>query len=177
MTGVAVPPRFDLRLLVGPGLVVVGLALLKLSDVLVTIGPLDRAQFGWAIPVPMLLLAPGAIALAARTSGPRAARRVGVLTGLILAVSVGVAWFLSTTQVGCDPQPALTTKLAASLPIPLVLGIGWTGASWLAIPFAARPIVALVVGAVGAIIAGGAMLATWAVFFPGLTCSAGPLAG
>lgn len=152
---------------------VLGLALLRLSDVL----PFDRAQFGWAVPVPMVLFAPGAIGVAARWSGPGPARRVALATGVILGASVGVAWFLSTSQVGCDPHPDFATKLLASLPIPLVLGVGWTIASWIAIPFARRPVLALLVGAIGAIAAGVAMLATWTVLFPGLSCSAGPLAG
>jgi hypothetical protein len=53
--------RFDWRLLAGPLVLLAGLALLKLSDILLTIGPLDRAAFGWSVPVPMLLLAPGLI--------------------------------------------------------------------------------------------------------------------
>ena len=167
------PDRFDPRLLIGPGLVVLGLALLKLSDVSLAIGPLDRAQFGWLVPIPMLLLAPGTIGVAARRSGTPVARRVALLTGAILGVAVFVAWFLGLVQVGCDRHPDLATRLLASLPIPLVLGVGWAGASWVSIRFADRPILALIAGATGAIVAGVAMLLTWAALFPGLSCAAG----
>ena len=77
------------------------------------------------------------------------------------------------TQVGCDPHPGTAARLVSSLPIPLVLGIGWTLAGWLAIRFADRPILALVAGAAGAIAAGVAMLVAWILFFPGLTCAPG----
>lgn len=165
------------RLLIGPGLVVLALALLKLSDVLLFVGPFDRAQFGWTVPIPMLLLAPGAIGVAARWSGPAAARRIAVLTGVVLGVAVGVAWFASLTQVGCDPHADTVTRLLASLPIPLVLGIGWAAAGWTAIAFSSRPVVAVLVGAAGALLAGAAMIAAWALLFPGVSCSAGALAG
>jgi hypothetical protein len=176
MTG-ASPGRttvgFDRRLLIGPGLVILGLGLLKLSDLLLFIGPFDRAQFGWSVPIPMILLAPGALGVVARWSGRPAARQVALVTGLLLGFVVGVAWFTSTTQVGCDPHPDLATRLLASLPIPLVLGIGWTLAGRLAIRFADRPLLALVAGVAGAIAAGLAMLVAWAAFFPGLTCAPG----
>jgi hypothetical protein len=109
MASVTDARRLDRRLLIGPALVVLGLVLLKVSDVLLYIGPLDRAAFGWLIPVPMLLLAPGTIGVAARRSGPTAARRVALVTGLILGLAVGSAWFASSTQIGCDPQPDLTS--------------------------------------------------------------------
>ena len=164
---------FDRRLLIGPGLVMVGLGLLKLSDVLLYIGPFDRAQFGWSVPIPMLLLAPGAIGVAARRSGRPAARRVALVTGLLLGLAVGIVWFASTTQVGCNPRPDLATRLLASLPIPLVLGVGWTLAGRLAIRFSDRPLLALSAGAAGALASGVAMLVAWAVFFPGVTCTPG----
>jgi hypothetical protein len=155
------PGRIDWRLAIGPALVVVGLTLLKVSDELVFIGPFDRAQFGWAVPIPLLMLAPAAIGLAARTSGVEAARAAATVTGLILSMK----------QVGCDQYPDTLTILFASVPVPLVLGLGWAAAGRFAIRFADRPILAVVAGVGGAILAGIAMILAWAAFFPGLSCA------
>jgi len=163
--------RADWRLLVGPGLLVVGVILLKVSNDLGGIGPLDRAAFGWLIPVPMLLLAPAAIGLAARSAPAGAARRLATLDGVILAVAVGIAWFASTKQVGCNQDPDTLRVVAASIPVPLVLGLGWAGAGWLSIRFAEQPIVAILAGVAGAIGASLAALLTFAVLFPGLSCA------
>jgi hypothetical protein len=162
--------QVDRRLFVGPSLLVLGLVLLKVSDVLVVIGPLDRAAFGWSLPVPMILLAPGAVGAAAHWSGPGPARRTAAITGGVLGIAVGAAWFASTTQVQCDPHPSAATVLFASLPVPIVLGAGWAGAGRFAVRFADRPALAVAAGVLGAIIAGAIALATWAVLFPGLSC-------
>jgi hypothetical protein len=167
--------RFDWRLLAGPLVLLAGLALLKLSDILLTIGPLDRAAFGWSVPVPMLLLAPGLIGIAARWSGTTAGRLTAIATGVLLGVVVGVAWFASTTQVGCDPNPGLATRVLSSLPVPLVLGIGWSLAGWLAVAKAERPIRAVAVGAATGLATGAVMLLAWGLFFPGVTCTPGPV--
>ena len=177
MTASAAASRFDPRLLIGPGLLVLGLVLLKASNDLVVIGPFDRAQFGWLVPVPMLLLAPGAIGVAARWSGRRAAHRVALATGALFAIVTGVAWFLTTTQIGCDPHPAVATRVLAAIPLPLVLGVGWALAGWAATGFADRPFAAIVVGAIIAIGTGIVMLLTWGVLFPGVTCTPGSLSG
>src|SRR5215212_5262492 len=100
MTGTIAARQMDWRLLVGPFLLVLGLVLLKVSDVLVVIGPLDRATFGWSVPVPLILLAPGAVGAAAHWSGPTPARFAATVMGAILGLTVGVVWFASTTQVG-----------------------------------------------------------------------------
>ena len=170
MTATTATSRIGWRLVVGPALLFVGLALLKLSDIVVFIGPLDRAQFGWSVPLPMMLLAPGVIGASARSAGVSAARKVATITGAAFGLVLGIAWFASATQVGCDPSPGLSTRLAASLPIPLVLGVGWAIAGRSAARYANRPAVAVAVGVVIAIAAGIAMLLTWAAVFPGVSC-------
>src|SRR3954454_16922453 len=106
MRGTIAARQVDWRLRVGPSLLVLGIVLLKVSDVLVVIGPLDRAAFGWSVPVPMMLLAPGAVGPAAHWAGPGPARRIAAITGAVLGIAVGVAWFASTTQVGCNQHPS-----------------------------------------------------------------------
>ena len=102
-----------------------------------------------------------------------AARRVAIATGLLLGVVAAAAWFASLTQVGCDREPSLSTRLAASVPIPLILGVGWALAGWLAVDARNRPVVAVAVGAVTAIAAGVVMLLAWGVLFPGGSCAPG----
>jgi hypothetical protein len=171
MTDVFAAPRLDWRLLVGPILLVLGLALLKLSDILLTIGPLDRAAFGWSVPVPMILLAPGAVGAAAHWSGPRPARRAAMVTGVLLGIAVGVAWFASTTQVGCNQHPDTAAALFASVPVPLVLGLGWAAAGRFSIRFADRLVVAVVAGVAAASVAGVLALLTVVAVFPALSCA------
>jgi hypothetical protein len=163
--------RLEWHLLVGPVLLLAGLVLLEVSNELVSIGPFDRAQFGWSVPVPMMLLAPGVIGASARWAGVAAARNVATITGAAFGVVLGIAWFASVTQVGCDPAPGISTRLAASMPIPVVLGVGWAIAGRSAARYANRPAVAVAVGVVIAIAAGIAMLLTWAALFPGVTCA------
>lgn len=162
---------FDWRLLAGPLVLLSALALFKLSDILLMIGPLDRAAFGWSVPVPMLLLAPGLIGVASRSSGQRAGRVTAIGTGALFALVIGVAWFAGTTQVGCDPDPSLAVRVASSLPIPLVLGLGWSIAGWLAVGQSDRPIRAFAVGVGAGLATGVVMLLAWAAFLPGLTCT------
>ncbi len=166
MTGSISARRWPWQLALGPLALALGLFLLKLSDILLYIGPLDRAAFGWSVPIPLILAAPGLMGVAARWSGIRTARRVAVLTGTS---------FLSLSQVGCDPHPGLATRLLASLPIPLVLGVGWALAGWVAAAYADRPVVAFAAGAGIAIAAGVVMFVAWALFFPGVTCTPGGL--
>lgn len=171
MADTIVTRRIDWRLLAGPFLLVLGLLLLKVSDILLMIGPLDRAAFGWSVPIPMIVLAPGAVGAAAHWSGPAPARRTATITGALLGIAVGVAWFASTTQVGCNQHPDTAAALAASLPVPLVLGLGWAGAGRFSIRFAERPIVAIVAGVAAAIVAALLALLTVAAIFPGLSCA------
>ncbi len=175
MTGSISARRWPWQLALGPLALALGLFLLKLSDILLYIGPLDRAAFGWSVPIPLILAAPGLMGVAARWSGIRTARRVAVLTGTSFGVALGIAWFLSLSQVGCDPHPGLATRLLASLPIPLVLGVGWALAGWVAAAYADRPVVAFAAGAGIAIAAGVVMFVAWALFFPGVTCTPGGL--
>ena len=171
MTATLAARQLDWRLLLGPFLLVLGLALLKVSDVLVVIGPLDRAAFGWSVPIPMIVLAPGAVGAAAHWTGPGPARRMAVFTGLVLGIAVGVGWFASTTQVPCNLYPSTAAVLVASLPVPIVLSAGWAAAGRFAIRFADRPVLAVVAGVLAAIVAGGLALVTWAVVFPAVTCA------
>jgi hypothetical protein len=158
-------------------LVALALVLLKVSNELVIIGPLDRAQFGWLVPVPMLLIAPAVVGLAARAAGRDPARRAASAMGLILFVAVFGAFVTGTSGIGCDPHPAVWRVVLISIPVPLVLGIGWTLAGRLAVDRSERPIAAVAVGIAGAVATSVAFLVTFGALFPGLSCAYVPTPG
>src|SRR3954464_329688 len=93
-------------ILVAPVLVVVAIALLRISDQLLVIGPFDRATFAWAFPVPMLLVAPAV----AGPPGIRTDRRRGWIA--IVVESVGVGVFVTAVLVA----PVSTTAWAVATP-------------------------------------------------------------
>jgi hypothetical protein len=165
------------RLLAGPALLALGLVLLGVSNELGGVGPLDRAAFGWLVPVPMLLLAPGVAASAAQRGDRTPARRAIDLMGLGLGAVTFVALATGTRQLGCDPHPSTLAVLTASLPVPLVLGAGWALAGRAALRFADRPLAAVVVGALGAVGAAIAMLLTIGLLFPAAGCAYVPTPG
>src|SRR4051794_24247792 len=86
------------RILVAPVLVVAAAALLRISDALVVVGPFDRATFAWAIPVPMLLIAPAVAGLL----GIGTDRRLGWIA--VVAESLGIGIVLTAVLVATiDP--------------------------------------------------------------------------
>jgi hypothetical protein len=158
-------------------LVALALVLLKVSNELVIIGPFDRAQFGWLVPVPMLLIAPAIVGLAARSAGRQAARRSAAAMGLILFIAAYVAFVTGGSGIGCDPHPAVWRVVLISIPVPLVLGVGWSVAGWLSIDRSDRPGAAVAAGIAGAVATSVAFLVTFGALFPGLSCAYVPTPG
>ena len=170
----ATPSRergIDARLLAGPLLLGLGILLLKVSNDLIVIGPFDRATFGWLIPIPMIAVSPGVAGAAARWTSRPTARRVTDLMATVLGSITYLVLATSTRQIGCDPEPGLVRIALASAPVPLVLGCCWAIAGHAAVRRADRPIVALAVGTVGAVLAGVAALMTIALMFAGASCA------
>ncbi|HET9852606.1 MAG TPA: hypothetical protein VFP56_08900 [Candidatus Limnocylindrales bacterium] len=66
-------------------LVAAGFGLWWLSDQLLSIGPLDRATFGWAVVVPIWLGVPLGAAVASRGLDARVRTRMATVLGLIVA--------------------------------------------------------------------------------------------
>ena len=91
------------------------------------------------------------------------AAALGPLTYLVLGTSIG--------RIGCDPDPGPVRIALASAPAPLVLGVVWAIAGRAAVRRSDRPLVALAVGTVGAVLAGLAALMTFALMFPGVSCA------
>lgn len=85
-------PSAPTRMAIAAGLPLAALGLAYLAsmaiDVVLSVGPFDRAVLGWTIVVPLLLVAPGLAALAPRITGSR--QRGWLVIG---AVSTFVAVF------------------------------------------------------------------------------------
>jgi hypothetical protein len=158
-------------LAIAPSLVVAAIGLLKLSNELVSIGPLDRAQFGWSIPIPMLLLAPAVGGLVARWTGERPAALALIATALGLGVFVQASLASTVDRIGCAPHSEPAAVFAYVVPIAVVSTIGYALAGLVALWNRSRLVVAVVLGVGAATLAGTAVLLTFAALFPGVTCT------
>jgi hypothetical protein len=160
---------------VAPLLLLLALATWFVSDRLVVIGPFDRATIGWGVVVPLLMMAPGAAALAGSgTTSPGLARLVvagtSVVTGLVVVLGLASA----VTFVDCRPVTGPLDVVPRTLPTAFLFGIGFAisvAAAWG--PAQHRhSLVALVVGAAVWIVAAVLSLFALVVSFPALSCGA-----
>ena len=155
---------------IAPLIVVTATVLLRVSDALVFIGPFDRAQFGWSVPIPMLLLAPAVGGLVARWTGERPARLALIATALGIGAYLQASLALTVDRIGCAPHSEPAAVFGYVAPIAVVGTVGYVLAGLIALRNVARPVRALVLGVGAAILAGIAVLMTFAALFPGLTC-------
>lgn len=170
------PPTGGSLLTLGlaPAMLLASVVLWAWSSAAGGLGPLDRAQFGWLVVVPLFLLAPAAAGLAARSVG----RRTAGLTILGIGLAIGglVIWSLAwqVTVLDCRPNPMPFIVAIRAVPVAVAAGIGFIVAGWSALAVQARfgPLAAIGTAA-GLAIAGGALtlLAFWASF-PALSCAA-----
>ncbi|HET9344210.1 MAG TPA: hypothetical protein VFO05_00805 [Candidatus Limnocylindrales bacterium] len=159
-----------LALLAGPLLIVASITVWAISDSLLSIGPFDRAQIGWAVVVPLFLLAPAAAALAARSTGRRAA--VAVAVGVALVVGgLAVIALSGFTRIGCTPVSQVEAALHA-VPVGLAAGLGFLAAVTAGVAAAvSRGTIAAVVAAVSVGIAGGVLtLLVFGLTYPFAAC-------
>jgi len=102
-------------------------ALWSISDRLLYVGPLDRAQFGWLVVVPVWSLTPVAAAYALRTLDRSVRAKAATVIGLILAVaSAGLFWSasaFSNCEFGAVRSPG--EWVIPSLVVGLVIGGGF----------------------------------------------------
>jgi hypothetical protein len=154
--------RPTIALLAAPLLIAAALAVWLISNQLVTIGPFDRAQIGWAVAVPLFLLAPGTAALAGRQAGGRAAAWLvgGISTALGILTIVGL--LAIPLSIGCAPVTSPLQAVPNATFVGLASGLGFAvpaAAAW-----AARSRGPVIVLAVGALFAFGAILVTILAF-------------
>ena len=102
-----------------------------LSDRLLYIGPLDRAQFGWLVVIPLVSAAPVVAAFAWRNLGDRqtliAAATVAVVVGTAAALLFGLA--VAGDASGCQNGTRLSTLDIAfgSAVVGIIAGAGYAG--------------------------------------------------
>jgi hypothetical protein len=164
-------------LLIAPSLVVGAILLLKVSSDLVHVGPWDRATFGWAVPIPMLLIAPAVAGLVARWTGERRAAVAIVLLAAGLGLVLTAVLTATVDRIGCEPVADKARILGHVAPIGVVAGLGFATAAWVGLKGRTKPIVALAGGLAVAIGAGIATLITFGILVPGVTCVPGPAPG
>lgn len=119
-------PRMHPAIVAGPLLFVSGLAVIAISNTLVTVGPFDRVQVGGAVGLPLILLAPGVYALAFDPPDSGARRRAAVvLLGLAAVVAVVTAAWLAVTvtRLGCATLESPLEALPSAIPMGLVTGL------------------------------------------------------
>jgi hypothetical protein len=160
---------------VAPLLLLLALAIWFVSDRLVVIGPFDRATIGWAVVLPLLVVAPGTAALAGSSSTSQGlARLVVAVTSIVTGMIVVFGLASAITFVDCRPATGPLEVVPRTLPTAFVFGSGFAisvAAAW-GPALHGRRLVAVIVGAAVWIVA--AVLGLLALFasFPPLSCGA-----
>jgi hypothetical protein len=157
--------------LVAPFLVATAIVLLIVSTAMVQVGPFDRAAFGWLVPIPMLLVAPGIAGVAARWSGERPATVAIVALAVALGLLLIGSLVATVDRIGCEPVDDKLRVLAYIAPAGIVFGVGYAAAGLVALRLRRHSIVAIVAAATTllgswllTIVAGG-------LIFQGVSCA------
>src|SRR5262245_19212227 len=128
--GVAAEHRIALAgLVLGPILLVAGLAVGFQTDLVAKFLPLERASIQGAIALPLLILSPAALGLAWSDEAlERAAKWLSRIIALAIVVGVVVQLAGNLSQVGCEPVTNPIQTLRVGLPLGLATGLGYFGA-------------------------------------------------
>lgn len=99
----------------------------SIGDRLLYVGPLDRAQFGWLVVVPIWSLTPVAAAYAWRTLDPRPLTIAAGFTGVTLMVASAALFWTWTALPNCEfgPVRAPGEWVIPSAIVGLVIGAGF----------------------------------------------------
>jgi hypothetical protein len=166
--------RPHMGLSVGPLLVAVSLLVWLVADRLVIIGPFDRAQITGIIALPLFLLAPGTLGVAAAQADARRGRLALALVPVALGVLAVVGLMATVTQVGCRPVAGPADVLAPALPVGLAVALAFGLPALTARQLADRgSLVAIAGAAVLAVVGAVVVLGVALVAFPVLSCAAG----
>lgn len=161
-------------LLLGPALLIAGLAIGMEPAVIEGLVPIERAWVQGAIAVPMLLLAPAALSLAwTETRAARIGAWLAAAIAIVIALGV-VSWVaMNVSQIGCQP----VTNQMQAVPV----GSIWGGVAALGFLLAVgagrryardgRHVAAIVAGAGFALLALAADVVAFALLFPPLMCA------
>lgn len=162
------------RLAAGPVLFAIGLAEMWITDRLLGLGPLSRAQ-AQALGIPFLAAAPGIAALVERNEALRErSRRLATATAAALGVLAAILIAVSVTQIGCRP---VTGPLDVAFHAVIVgaMAAGTYGLAYLVSTDAARKgrrVTTILTGATTFIgLAVASLLVMVTVLFPVLSCA------
>ena len=115
--------RFVVAVVAPIFLVAIAYALWWISNELVIIGPLDRAQFGWLVVVPLVVIAPVAGGFVLATLGRREATAAMVLAGAVFGLCLALVFWRSVADPGC---PSGNIRTPADWIVPsLILGAAY----------------------------------------------------
>jgi hypothetical protein len=164
--------RSPLALLLGPATLALGLAVLVVSNQVVVIGPFDRAQIGWGVALPLILVSPAMSVLGGRLAdSPRASAAVIGIDAVALALICGVAGFVYAVAYGCAPTADLVRPIGQGVVLAIVSGAGYVLSALIAASRPDRITVGAFAASVGmALAAGAALLVAFVFLFPVVTC-------
>ncbi len=144
-----------------------------------TVGPLDRATFGWVVVVPLWLIAPVAAGFAWRSLGGRQTRRVALAVGSIIGAAAALVfwqWIGTPFDCGFGTVIAPINFVPQTLVVGIVIG-GGLALDALLVRELARAGVrwwAVVIGLGGELVFLGLTLALVVGIFFGHTCFVAP---
>ena len=163
-------------LLAGPALFVGAVVLGFVSNALVSVGPFDRATFGWAFVVPMLLAAPVVAGLVGRGMEPGLGRRG--LIGAAVLVGIGAAALLALTadHIGCSGPLDPIVRLAVAAPVGIVAAGAYGIPAWIALRMRAGWLVASITALAAGVVAWAGVLIAFVIAYQvGASCASVPL--
>lgn len=131
------PARFMVAVAVPLGLAALPYALWWISDRLVTIGPLDRAAFGWAVVMPTWIVAPVAAGFVWGRLSPRGGVLAATFVGLSISGIAAALFWLSVAYPDCSTGDIHTPGdwILPSLALGLAIGGGFVISGLIATSF------------------------------------------
>lgn len=131
------PIGFLLAVAVPLALAALVYALWWISDRLLTVGPLDRAAFGWAVVMPTWIVAPVAAGFAWRRLSPRGGILAAALVGLAISGIAAALFWLSVAHPNCSTGDIHTPGdwILPSLALGLAIGVGFAISGLIATSF------------------------------------------
>ena len=127
--------RWGLALTAPLGILALGYGLWAISDRLGYIGPLDKAQFGWLVLIPVGSSAPVAAAFAWQKLTGSAALVVPLLVGISIAVPAAAAFWVAIAHPDCQFGSVMTEAdtIRAAVIVGVVAGGGYAIAGVVAV--------------------------------------------
>lgn len=140
-------------------------------DSVLQIGPFDRAKLGLMITLPLMLLSPGAAALATRRRDDELNWTPLLVTALFVLALVTWRITVTTQQIGCEPVTSWTQVFWRGGMLGIVSAAAFIGASGAAVALGGGILRIVIVGAAAGVVAGMVVLAALVIAFPAVSCA------